>query len=59
MSSFHPHSQPILLAPGVSVGVGEIGEADAIRAAEAQEEIEVLKKENVELRARLEAAGLH
>jgi len=49
----------VKLVGGVSVGVGEIGEADAIRAAEAQEEIEGLKKENAELRARLETAGLH
>jgi uncharacterized protein YceH (UPF0502 family) len=44
---------------GVSVGVGEIGEQDAIRAAEAENQVEALKKENAELRARLEAAGLH
>jgi uncharacterized protein YceH (UPF0502 family) len=44
---------------GVSVGVGEFGEQDAIRAAEAENQVEALKKENAELRARLEAAGLH
>ncbi|KAF7338379.1 hypothetical protein MVEN_02063600 [Mycena venus] len=49
----------VKLVGGVSVGVGEIGEQDAIRAAEAEEQVEALKKENAELRARLEAAGLH
>ncbi|KAJ7905389.1 hypothetical protein B0H14DRAFT_2327329 [Mycena olivaceomarginata] len=49
----------VKLVGGVSVGVGEIGEQDAIRAAEAENEVEALKKENAELRARLEAAGLH
>ncbi|KAJ7452525.1 hypothetical protein B0H11DRAFT_1927466 [Mycena galericulata] len=44
--------------PGVSVGVGEIDEADAIRASEAEEELAAVKKENADLRARLEAAGL-
>ncbi|KAJ7098022.1 hypothetical protein B0H15DRAFT_1019275 [Mycena belliarum] len=49
----------VKLVGGVSVGVGEIGEGDAIRAAEAETQVEVLKKENADLRARLEAAGLY
>ncbi|KAJ7273610.1 hypothetical protein B0H12DRAFT_500815 [Mycena haematopus] len=49
----------VKLVGGVSVGVGEIGEQDAIRAAEAEDEVEALKKENAELRARLQAAGLN
>ncbi|KAK7014951.1 hypothetical protein R3P38DRAFT_2998590 [Favolaschia claudopus] len=48
----------VKLVGGVSVGVGEIGEQDAIRASEAQDEVESLKKENADLRARLEAAGI-
>ncbi|KAJ7063199.1 hypothetical protein C8F01DRAFT_1209555 [Mycena amicta] len=46
------------LVGGVSVGVGELGEADAIRAAEAENHVERLKKENAELRARLAEAGV-
>jgi len=42
---------------GVSVGIGEIDEADAVRAAEAEMQVDALKKENADLRARLEAAG--
>ncbi|KAF7363350.1 hypothetical protein MSAN_00990400 [Mycena sanguinolenta] len=49
----------VKLVGGVSVGVGEIGEQDAIRAAEAEEEVAALKKENAELRARLRAAGVN
>ncbi|KAJ7710014.1 hypothetical protein B0H17DRAFT_915528, partial [Mycena rosella] len=49
----------VKLVGGVSVGVGEIGEEDAIRAAEAEAEVDTLKKENADLRARLEAAGVH
>ncbi|KAJ7940737.1 hypothetical protein B0H13DRAFT_2299697 [Mycena leptocephala] len=48
----------VKLVGGVSVGVGEIGEADAIRAAEAENQVAALKKENADLRARLETAGL-
>ncbi|KAF7295023.1 hypothetical protein MIND_01040400 [Mycena indigotica] len=43
---------------GVSVGVGEVGEADAIRAAEAEQRVEELEKENSELKARLAEAGI-
>ncbi|KAJ6455680.1 hypothetical protein C8R45DRAFT_1035344 [Mycena sanguinolenta] len=49
----------VKLVGGVSVGVGEFGEQDAIRAAEAEDEVAALKKENAELRARLQAAGLN
>jgi len=48
----------IKLVGGVSVGIGEIDEGDAVRAAEAEMQVEALKKENADLRARLEAAGL-
>ncbi|KAJ7632516.1 hypothetical protein FB45DRAFT_744715, partial [Roridomyces roridus] len=48
----------VKLVGGVSVGVGEIGERDAIRADEAEQEVASLKKENAELRARLQTAGL-
>ncbi|KAJ6596790.1 hypothetical protein DFH09DRAFT_904888 [Mycena vulgaris] len=36
----------VKLVGGVSVGVGELGEQDAIRAADAEEQVEALKKEN-------------
>jgi len=49
----------VKLVGGVSVGVGELGEEDAVRAAEAESQVEALKKENADLRARLEAAGVH
>ncbi|KAJ6496579.1 hypothetical protein C8R47DRAFT_345143 [Mycena vitilis] len=49
----------VKLVGGVSVGVGEYDEGDAIRAAEADEQLAALRKENADLRARLEAAGLH
>ncbi|KAJ7172582.1 hypothetical protein C8R46DRAFT_156237 [Mycena filopes] len=49
----------VKLVGGVSVGVGELGEEDAARAADAESQVEALKKENADLRARLEAAGVH
>ncbi|KAJ7470663.1 hypothetical protein FB451DRAFT_1254445 [Mycena latifolia] len=49
----------VKLVGGVSVGVGEFGEEDAIRAAGAEAQVDALKEENADLRARLEAAGLH
>ncbi|KAJ7156075.1 hypothetical protein C8R43DRAFT_424118 [Mycena crocata] len=48
----------VKLVGGVSVGVGEIGEEDAIRATEAERQLAELKRENADLRAKLEAAGL-
>ncbi|KAJ7774717.1 hypothetical protein B0H16DRAFT_1303488 [Mycena metata] len=42
----------VKLVGGVSVGVGELGEEDAVRAADAESEVEALKKENADLRAR-------
>jgi hypothetical protein len=39
----------------VTVGVGHIGEEDAIQLAAAQKELEAVKKENEDLRARLQA----
>ncbi|KAJ7285951.1 hypothetical protein C8J57DRAFT_1708361 [Mycena rebaudengoi] len=45
----------IKLVGGVTVGVGHIGEEDAIQLAAAQKELEAVKKENEDLRARLQA----
>ncbi|KAJ7740711.1 hypothetical protein DFH07DRAFT_1064163 [Mycena maculata] len=49
----------VKLVGGVSVGVGEIGEQDAVRAAEAEEQLAAVKKENADLRARLATAGIN
>ncbi|KAF8212346.1 hypothetical protein K438DRAFT_1663158 [Mycena galopus ATCC 62051] len=49
----------VKLVGGVGVGVGEVTEGDAVRAAEAEDEVAALKKENAELRARLQAAHLN
>nr|GAT47218.1 predicted protein [Mycena chlorophos] len=48
----------IKLVGGVSVGVGEMGEQDAIRAAEAEQEVARLKRENADLKALLVEAGV-
>ncbi|KAJ6630688.1 hypothetical protein B0H10DRAFT_2160101 [Mycena sp. CBHHK59/15] len=49
----------IKLVGGVTVGVGEVGEEDAVQLADTMRQLDQVNKENEALRAKLEAAGIH